>query len=334
MIGVPEFYAGRLGAGFVSHDELLRARLRSPLAALACRSSLVRGLALGWIARRGGGIAVIRRERGSLPALLVCGLPPARRRVFVLELIRRPLPGTGWRRMLYHLWWRAVEVPALRRGMSAAQVMSAWEGDEYAAHYGLDRSRLVHVPWAFREGGHGEPAAIEEGSRAVFCSGRTACDWETVFAAASPDWELVVACSPSDAARVRELAAPVGAEVAVELPWDEHDRRLRAAAVYVIAILEREMSAGQVRLMAAVEAGVPVVASRVPALDGYVVEGETAELVAPADPDALRRAVGALLGDPGRRRRLRDAARERADAWTYSDYFERLSTAIKRVVSD
>ena len=64
MIGAPGFYAEHLGAGFATHDELL-ARLARPAAALAGRFDLFRGLALGLLARRGPGIALIRRERGT-----------------------------------------------------------------------------------------------------------------------------------------------------------------------------------------------------------------------------------------------------------------------------
>jgi hypothetical protein len=296
---------------------------------LAGRFGTLRGLALGWLARRGQRVAVIRRERGTLPALLVCALPPARRCVFVLELIRRPLPRTAWRRVLYRIWWRAIENPALRRGMDAGQVMTSWERDAYADHYGLDRLRLHHVPWPWAEGGDRPPAAIEPGSRAVFSSGRTACDWPTLFrAAAGRDWDLVVACAAGDAGEVRRLAEPVGARVEVEVPWDVHDRLLREAQVCAIALSDRGLSAGHVRLMSAVEAGVAVVCSEVPALEGYTVAGETAELVPAGDAPALAARVDELLADPDRREALRERARSRGAEWTYRDYFARLRELI------
>lgn len=329
MIAAPEFYARRLGPPFVSHEKALDTRLPRPLRLAAARSGLVRGLALGWLARRGVGVAVIRRERGSLPALWVCALPPVRRSVFVLELIRRPLPPSRWRRWLYGIWWRLVETPALRRGASGAQVMTVWERDEYAAHYGLDRALVEHVPWAWSEGEEREPAPIRDSASEVFCSGRTACDWETLFAAATgSSWRLVVVCSQKDAPRVRVLAAAREAEVHVEIPWEVHDRLLRSAAVCVLAIEDRGLSAGHVRLMAAVEAGVPVVATDVRSLEGYAVAGETAVLVPAAAPRELRERVDGLLADPDGRRRIRDAALERARGWTYADYFERIRAVV------
>jgi hypothetical protein len=329
MSAAPEFYAARLGQPFISHQELLRARLPRALRGLAARPGRLRGLALGWLARRGHRVAVIRRERGSLPALLVCALPPARRRVFVLELIRRPLPRTAWRRVLYRLWWHAIENPALRRGMAAAQVMTAWEREEYANHYGIDRARVHHVPWPFCERRGGSPEAIDEGPGGVFASGRTACDWETLFAAAQGrGWSLTVVCSGRDRRRVRALAAGGEAEVHVDVAWGEHDRLLRSAEVCVIPIEDRGLSAGHVRLMTAVEAGIPVVATKVRSLDGYLVPGETAVVVPAADAEAMRAAIEALLADPERRRRIRDAALARARGWTYADYFARIATLV------
>jgi glycosyltransferase involved in cell wall biosynthesis len=94
--------------------------------------------------------------------------------------------------------------------------------------------------------------------------------------------------------------------------------------VYVMAMTERGVSAGHVRLMAAVEAGVPVVASRIEALADYVVPGETAVLVEPGVAVELRRAIEALLADAEERERMRNAALARAQGWTAEHYFERM----------
>lgn len=331
MTAAPDFYAEHLGEGFATHAETLESQLPPLIARFAARSGLVRGLALGWLARRGTPVAVIRRERGSLPALLVCALPPARPHVYVLELIRRPLPLTAWRRLLYRLWWRAVENPALRRGMAGGQTMTGWERDEYARHYGIDPGRLDHVPWAFCERGDRPPDAVSMDADQVFASGRTACDWETLFAAArGSEWRLVVVCSDRDLARVQELAADCrpAAEIHSELDWGLHDQLLSGADICAIVLQDRGLSAGHVRLMAAVEAGIPVVATEVRSLEGYTEPGGSAVLVAPAAPASLRGAIDQLLADAPRRRALRDAALSRARAWTYDDYFGRIGELI------
>jgi hypothetical protein len=284
-------------------------------------------LALGLLARRGRlGVLAIRGEPGTISALAVCALPPARPRVFVCELMLRPASRSAVRRAMRGLWSRLVERPALRRGMAGAQVMTGWERDAYVSEYGLDPDVLHLVRWPLREGGGEAPAAIDPRSRAVFSSGRTACDWPTLFEAArGADWDLTVVCSTADADAVKALADGVaGARVEVELPWADHDRLLRASAVCAIVLADRGISAGQVRLMSAVEAGVPVVASAVPALDEYVVADETAVVVASGDAGALRAAVDGLLDDAAQRERLRDRARAHADSWTYVQYFDQL----------
>jgi hypothetical protein len=329
VAAAPRFYAERLGAPFTALENAGGRAVSGSMAAALRRSGLARGLALGVLARRSAALALIRRERGTLPALLVAALPPARRRIFVLELLRRPLPRTAWRRVLYRVWWKLVETPALRRGMAAAQVMTEWERDEYAAHYGLDRRCLHVVRWALRAGGEPPPPPVIAGDRTVFASGRTACDWPTLFAAAhEAGWELTVVCSRRDRREVMAFAQEVPARVLSEVPEDEHERLLRESAVSAIVIEDRGLSAGQVRLMTSVSAGVPVVATRVRSLEGYVDEGETGVLVPPGDPTRLRAEIDALLDDPARRGRLRDVALERAAAWTYEDYFATLRRLI------
>ena len=322
VAAAPRFYADGLGPPFEPLERVVADRAPAWAAVAARRPGLAQGVALGLIARRGGGVALIRRARGTIPALLVAALPPARRRIFVLELIRRPLPLTAWRRVLYRIWWKLVENPALRRGMSEAQVMSDWERGEYARHYGLDPDRLHVVRWAFRAGEEDPPAEAGAGDRRVFASGRTACDWKTLFAAArGADWDLTVVCSRRDHREVLGLARHSGARVFCELPAAEHDRVLHASAVNAIVLEDRGLSAGHVRLMTSVSAGVPVVITRVRSLEGYVADGETAVLVPPGDPGRLRSEIDGLLADPDRRRRLRDAALARGAGWTYDDYF-------------
>ncbi len=58
--------------------------------------------------------------------------------------------------------------------------------------------------------------------------------------------------------------------------------------------------------------GVPVVATRVGGVPEIVADGETGLLVPSRDVQALAGALGALLDDPGRARRLGEAGRERA----------------------
>jgi len=65
--------------------------------------------------------------------------------------------------------------------------------------------------------------------------------------------------------------------------------------------------------MEAAAAGRPLVAARATGTVDAVVDGVTGLLVAPGDPQALADAIGELLGDPARARRMGEAARAHAE---------------------
>ena len=65
-------------------------------------------------------------------------------------------------------------------------------------------------------------------------------------------------------------------------------------------------------LLEAMLAGLPVVASEVSSVPEIVADGETGLLVPPGEPDALARAVTAVLADAARRAALGEAGRTRA----------------------
>jgi glycosyltransferase involved in cell wall biosynthesis len=141
--------------------------------------------------------------------------------------------------------------------------------------------------------------------------GRAAVDWDTLRAAALPDLETV--CTAADAGR-----AP--GRVRVDVPHDEFTASLPGrVSVFVIALREAGIAQGHVRVKDAIDAGVPIVATRVRALAGVLDDG-SALLVPEGDAEALREAVGRLRGDRALAERLRRSAWERAGAWTWDDY--------------
>jgi glycosyltransferase involved in cell wall biosynthesis len=74
-----------------------------------------------------------------------------------------------------------------------------------------------------------------------------------------------------------------------------------------------EMDNSPYSVLEAMRAGLPVVTTRVGALPEMVLDGETGVLV-PHDDDALGRAIGGLLADPDRARRMGDAGRARLES--------------------
>ncbi len=309
-----------LGDRCESIDTALRSRFGDRLAAAAERLPPLRGLLLQRVAGEFGLIATVRSEPGAGTLLALEALRRSPPRIVLLELIGpgRPQGPAGRLRLRLR---SLVEGAVIRRSMAAGQVLTDWEREEYSRRLGLAPGRLRVIRWPLMRSDEPLPEPAPPASRRVVSSGRAYCDWETLFAAASGrDWDLLAICGRRDLRRVRHLAAAVGAEVRCEISRSEHDRALAESRVYALCLQPRAVSAGQVRLAAAVGAGVPVVASRVAAIEGYASD-ETALLVAPSDPGALGAAVDRLLADPDAGATLRDAAHRTASSWTYTEYF-------------
>jgi glycosyltransferase involved in cell wall biosynthesis len=116
---------------------------------------------------------------------------------------------------------------------------------------------------------------------------------------------------PDYVERVRKLIREWSLEGRVELLGFRNDARrlLRAADLLLHTAVADPHPRSVIEAMAA---GRPVVAFAVDGVAETVVDGVTGRLVAPEDPDALARAALELLRDPEARRRMGDAARERA----------------------
>ena len=85
-------------------------------------------------------------------------------------------------------------------------------------------------------------------------------------------------------------------------------------------------SFGIVALEAAA-AGKPGIVSDIGGLSDIVVDGETGFLVAPGDREGLRRALARLCADPELRRRMGEAARERAKLFSADAIVPRFESA-------
>jgi glycosyltransferase involved in cell wall biosynthesis len=112
---------------------------------------------------------------------------------------------------------------------------------------------------------------------------------------------------PSVEAEVRAL----GLQDVVTLTGTREDVPALLAQADVFALSSRSEGA-PLSILEAMAAGLPVVSSRVGGVPELVVDGETGLLVPPGDPEALAVALGRLVADPGLRRRLGAAGRERA----------------------
>ncbi len=315
------------------------ARRRFGLGALARRGGVlggfVRGVFMAYRGRNATALVVCDHQPGAATVLFCEAWLRRRRRVVLIELLRGPRPRRAWARSLYGAWSALVRRPALRRAVSVAHVLTREEIGRYSELYGLDASRIAFVPWPWRQ--FREPHALEPrasaqvGEATVLSSGRAYCDWATLLAAArSREWQLTVLCSTSDAAEVTHLSAGENVVVHTELPLAAHAKLLERASVYVISMREDWVSAGQVRLMHAVQAGVPVVATRCPQLRDYCIDGETVLLVAPGDHLAMAQAVERVLADPELAESLRQGAWRHSARWVRDDYLDSIADLVKR----
>jgi hypothetical protein len=325
----PGWYAELLGEGFAGAEALIERAFPAWLGGLARRVPAIRGLLLFRLAGDHRGSAVILGQPGAATLLFCEAWLRRRRGVVVLELIPRR-PDRRLRRALHRAWAATVLEPAMRRAMAAGQVLSEGERRTYARKLRIAPERLVTIPWAWSSWpGQADPPAAD-GREGVLASGRAWSDWETLFAAArGSDWPLTVVHGERYRDEVPRLNRDRRARVLCEIPAHEHAQLLRRAAVYVMPLRADAPSAGQVRLMAATDAGAPVIATRVATLEGYVEDGVNAVLVPPGDPERLATAIERLLASPSERQRLAEAARERARRRTYVEYFEEIGALLR-----
>ncbi len=139
-----------------------------------------------------------------------------------------------------------------------------------------------------------------------------------------------------DLARCRALAAElqIGDRVAFTgfVPHAEVRGRLAGAGVAVVPLPDRLMSrffTSPLKVFDYMAAGVPIVASDLPALHDVLQDGENALLVPPDDPGALATAIRRLLVNPGLADRLRRTAFEGVGAFTWDARAARILEALR-----
>jgi hypothetical protein len=214
---------------------------------------------------------------------------------------------------------RLVVRPVVQKSVLRCQVLTKWEVERNARYFDIPRDRISLTPYPLRQGSDELPGS--DGKSGVFASGRAACDWPTVFAAAGAgEWSLTVVCGRRDLAQVQRLNRDGRAIVLVDVSADEHARLMRSAMVYLLALRDRQVSSGQIRLSDAIRSGTPVVLGEVPGISEYVVAEHTALTYPPGDARAAGDQIRRLATDPELRRRVCEEAFARAGEWTREQY--------------
>ncbi len=133
---------------------------------------------------------------------------------------------------------------------------------------------------------------------------------------AGPDGDPDVAAL---ARRIRDAGASERVELRGYVPYAEVPAQLREAAVALLPLPDEPVAryfTSPLKLFDYMAAGVPIVASDLPAIREVLRHGENALLAAPGDAAAFAGAIRFLLGDPDYARRLGERAR--ADVRAYS----------------
>jgi glycosyltransferase involved in cell wall biosynthesis len=217
---------------------------------------------------------------------------------------------------------------------SAAHVCSLgeWQRERLAQQAGLAEERtsttLLGIDERYftpQEHAAAEPYVLAVGKD-------LARDYATFVEALAPlGVRLELAVYPRNLAGI-ELPPHARARIA---PPDELRELYAGAACVVLPQRRREYpfgseGGGLTALLEALAMAKPVVATDRPILHDYVSDGETALLVPPEDPAALREAVERVLGDEELARRLGAAARTRVEASLTTRHFaERIAPVLR-----
>ena len=155
-----------------------------------------------------------------------------------------------------------------------------------------------------------QPIVLTVGRLAVQKGHRYLIEAVPELASRFPDVAVVIIGKGPLDERLRGQAAGLGVADRVRLAGFRPDARmlLDAADVFVLPSRQEGMPLAAIEAM---EAGLPVVATRVIGTAEVVVDGETGILVPPEDPPALAAAIGRLLDDPARSARFGKAGRRR-----------------------
>ena len=134
--------------------------------------------------------------------------------------------------------------------------------------------------------------------------------WPTVCTAHPDAHCLFVGPDGGDEGELRKTIRRQGFERSVTLTGSRRDIAdvLAASDIFVMPSLADPLP---VSVLEAMSVGLPVVATRSGGCEEMVVDGETGLLVSPSDPGALAAAIGVLLSDPERARRMGERGRER-----------------------
>jgi len=139
-----------------------------------------------------------------------------------------------------------------------------------------------------------------------------------------------------DAARLEALAGSIGvasrARFQPFVPPGELAKRLARAAVAAVPLPDNLYSrafTSPLKIFEAMAAGIPVVASDLPAIREVIRDGENGVLVTPGDPAALAAGLDRVLGDPALAESIARQARKDVEATAWDRRAERIRAIVE-----
>jgi hypothetical protein len=227
----------------------------------------------------------------------------------------------------YGLFVKYILSPALNRSTLRVHVLTDWERPFMSQRYNYPENQIIFISWPLILGEvETRPFDLVLPQAMVFSSGRASCDWDLLFAAWEiGHWPLTVVCSAEDLPRVTKLNEKGLVKVYSEIPKAQHDELFSSATIYALCLKEATKSSGQIRLACSIEAGVPVVATNVKGLEGYLYDGITAKAVPAGDAKGFSNAIEYLLSNAVER------TKQAKSAFEYSKRFDR-KTYINNII--
>jgi glycosyltransferase involved in cell wall biosynthesis len=148
-----------------------------------------------------------------------------------------------------------------------------------------------------------------------------------------PSARVLLVGDGAERAHLDALARSLGVSGRLRMTGKTADVTAYLAAADVAAVPSRNEGMGRV-IVEAMALGLPVVATAVGGIPDVVTDGECGRLVEPESPDALAAALIELGRDPGLRRKLGEAAEQRAEAFSTSVASAKLLAVYAALVRD
>ncbi len=127
-----------------------------------------------------------------------------------------------------------------------------------------------------------------------------------------PSCRMVIAGEGGERQRLEALASELDIEETIRF-LGQRDDVPDVLAAFDVFVLSSDFEGMPLAVIEAMGAGIPVVATRVGGIPDLIDDGAQGLLVPARDPDALAEAIGDLLSNPERARRLGAAGRERRE---------------------